>query len=203
MDNSKAAKAEFYQRYNSFLLTTCYRVCKSFDSGNELAEDIFQNTMLKAIDGIKSVYDKANETTTNLDKQIKRWLSSIAQNELNEFLRKNPDEKFLSLPDRVATSEIEIEFDLAEEPKDPVKNSQFGYLDTDKIMSVLSDRERYILMVYFNYYDKEEPNRHLPDQEIERLCKMFDINPPNLRQIKKRALKKLRDKNSNLIEKFS
>lgn len=202
-EDSDTAKSEFYSRYSSFLLKVCRKSCFHFDSNHQLAEDIFQNAMLKGIGNIKSIYKSASEETTNLDTQIKKWLSKIAHNEFIDFLRKNKDEKFLAIPERSKSEELEIEFDLGEDLKDPIENSQFGHLDPEKVLSVLSDRQRYILMVYYSYYDEKNPNRHLPDNEIKRLCDMFDISSDYLRKIKSRALKKLRAANSKLIEKFS
>lgn len=200
---SNLAKGEFYYRYSSFLLRVCRKACSNFDSGNSLAEDIFQNTMQEGIENIEAIYKNSSQNTTNLDNQIKRWLSRIAHNEFISFLRRNKDEKLLAASERVKSDEVEVEFDLGEDPKDPVENSQFGHLDPEKILGVLSDRERYILMVYYSYFDPDNPNRHLPDNEIEKLCTMFDISSAYLRKIKSRALKKLRTANSKLIEKFS
>lgn len=201
--DSEAAKSEFFYRYNSFLLKVCRKACSNFDSGVELANDIFQNAMLKGIQNIESVYKNTSKETTDLDKQLKRWLSTIAHNEFIDFLRNNEDEKFLNDPFRDKSDETKIEFDLGQDLKDPVENSQFGHLDPEKILSVLSDRDRHVLMVYYNYYDPDDSNRHLPDKEIKRLCDMYDVTSDNLRQIKYRALKKLRTNNSKLIEKFS
>ncbi len=202
-NDSDSAKNEFYQRYNSFLLKVCRKACAGFDSQNELAEDIFQNAMIKGIKNIKSVHENASGERTNLEGQIKKWLSIIARNEFIDYLRKNKDEKFLAIPERAKNNEIEIEFDLGEPTQDPIENSQYGYLDPEKILSVLSDRERYILITYFSYYDPQSPDKHLPDKEIKRLCIMYGISSDNLRKIKSRALKKLRTANSQLIEKFS
>lgn len=189
--DSEQAKSEFFYRYQSFLLQICKKGCQFFDGGAELADDIFQNTMIKALKGIHSLYKKLPENSTNVDKTIKAWLSIIARNELVEFLRKNPDEKRLSDPFRAKSDSIEIGYepsDLEDQQKD-VQTIEKQKLDG--ALASLSEKERHILMVYMEYFNSTEPNRHLPDNVIAELCNKYETNSTNLRKIKSRALKKL------------
>ena len=100
-NSSHITQAEFFNRYKSFLLQICMNRCRLFDGGDQLAEDIFQNTMVKALNNIATLKKKLSPETTKISQHTKAWLAVIARNEFREFLRKNPDEKKLSNPFRV------------------------------------------------------------------------------------------------------
>lgn len=190
-DNGPETQAEFFKRYKSFLLQICQQRCKHFDGGDQLAEDIFQNTMIKAFKGIDSLSKRISEKTESASKHIKSWLVVIARNELREFLRKNPDEKKLANPFRPKSDEMEIPIETINRDDEIEEQPSFHKENLDKGLSILSVRERHILMVYMEYFNPLEPNRHLPDDIIAQLSKQYNTNSTNLRQIKSRALRKL------------
>lgn len=179
------------------MIQICRYSCKYFDGGEQLADDIFQNTMLKALKGVHSLRINLSPETTNISKQIKAWLSVIARNELREFLRKNPDEKRLANQFRPKSDELEIPYEIPENKDNISKQTLINKEILDVGLSKLSIRERHILMVYMEYFDPNEPNRHLPDEVIKELCIKYNINSTYLRQIKYRALKKLKNATKN------
>lgn len=193
---SELALNEFYCRYKSYLLKVCRNCCRNFDSSDLLADDIFQNTLLKVLSKSHTFKLQNPSETTNISKEIKVWLSRIAKNELVNFLRKNPDEKTLSDPFRIKSIELEYripldyESDISESQEEKPTTIQKEMLD--KGLSVLSEREMYVLMVYMQFFDFAEPNRHLPDDLLNGICNKFNITPDNARQIKGRALKKMK-----------
>ncbi|RLD66389.1 MAG: hypothetical protein DRI84_04900 [Bacteroidetes bacterium] len=190
-NNSRQVQSEFFNRYKSFLLQICRIRCKHFDGGEQLAEDIFQNTMIKALNGINLLHKRISVETTNTQKHIKAWLATIARNEFREFLRKNPEEKKLSNPFRLKIDEIEVYFELNDNKDEVIEKPTINKEKLDAGLSLLSDREKHILLVYMEYYNPIEPNRHLPDNVIAQLCNQYNINSTNLRQIKSRSLRKL------------
>ena len=56
---------------------------------------------------------------------------------------------------------------------------------------VLDDRERDILITTFEWYDPDKANQRLPNAVLQALAKKWNTKPDNIRQICKRALKKL------------
>lgn len=193
-DSSSVIQTEFFNRYKSFLLQICRKRCRLFDGGDQLAEDIFQNTMLKALNNIDSLLKKLSPDNTKISQHIKAWLATIARNEFREFLRKNPEEKKLSDPFRLKSDEIDdykIKYELNENEEMLKTKPSFYEEELKKGLSILSDRERHILMVYMEYYDPQNINKHLPNEVIAVLCKQYNINSINLRQVKSRALRKL------------
>jgi len=175
-------------------LKVCRNCCSGFDNSNELAKDIFQNTFLK-------VYNKAytfklkNEEKTNISADIKAWLSRIAKNELINFLRKNPDEKLLSNPHRVKTDDLEekrIENSNEMDDESILKAPSIQKEILDRALGSLSPDERHVLLTYMQYYDPGFPNRHLPEDVLANLCRALNVKSGSIRQIKLRALNKIK-----------
>lgn len=177
------------------MLRVCRKCCNSFDSSDSLADDIFQNTLLKVLNKSHTFkLKKLDEQSTNISKEVKAWLSRIANNELINFLRKNPDEKILSNPYRKKSDEVEetISDDSNTENIEAEIIPTFEKNILDKALKKLAERERYILMVYMQYFDHAQPLRHIPDDVLGGICTKFNVNADNVRQIKGRALKKLK-----------
>jgi RNA polymerase sigma factor (sigma-70 family) len=192
MNDSSKAKNEFYYRYRSFLLQVCRKSCSHFINGDELADDVFQNTMIKAFNGINRLHEKLVKGKTENSFHIKAWLSVIAKNELIEFLRKNPDERNLANNFRLSYIENEIPFEFIEINEENFSKPSIEQEALEKGLAALTERERDILMTYILYHNQSEPNRHLPDDILGSLCSRYKISSDNLRQIKKRALLKLK-----------
>ena len=144
------------------------------------------------MNGVSNLYKKLSESNTKTSNHIKTWLSTIAKNELIEFLRKNPDEKRLAYPFRQKSHEIDIPFEVNDKLDNTPLKTSIEKEKLEKGLSTLSEREKDILMTYLLYQSQDNPSKHLPDNEIEKLCNKYGINSDNLRQIKRRALLKLK-----------
>ncbi|MBD3636596.1 MAG: sigma-70 family RNA polymerase sigma factor [Crocinitomicaceae bacterium] len=190
---AKESFAEFFERYKGFLIKVCRKCCYSFDSSDQLADDVFQNTFIKVYHKAQTFKLKDPESTQNAENEIKAWLSRIAYHELINFLRENPDEKNLSNPFRQKSSDFaEIaEVDNLSELKEDYKSTSIEKNILDQALGLLTEREKYILLTYMQYFDPNQPLGHLPDDVLNGLCVKFEISPENARQIKRRSLKKL------------
>lgn len=182
MQNAEKAFTEFYNRYKSFIYTVIKKACRSWKMyGDELIETVFVNTFL-------TVYEKA-ETFMLIDnvhferqeKRMKYWLSQVAKHEMLQLLRQykiNKDKieylDDLSFLERIDNETEEIKSD--------------DILLAEKAFQTLSERDRDILVTYLMY---EDGNKKLPSDEIQRLANMWGVLPDNMRQIKRRSLRKL------------
>ena len=178
---AKIAWTEFYRRHSPYLWNCCLKVCKSAIEGDKLARDIFQSTMHK-------IYSQAKTYQPEKANGIKAWISRIAHNEFIDYYKKY-NANFSS-------------FDMAPEIEDDVADSDDEHELAGKLLSIhseqlkmllgkLSKKEFKILMTCMNYYQLDKPNAHLPDAEMDKLCKEFSIKSDAVRQIKRRALIKL------------
>lgn len=180
---------EFYNRYGNYLWNCCLKVCSTVSEGESLAKDVFQSTLQK-------IYAKAKTYKTDRATGLKSWMSRIAYNEFIDYFNKYnrrfvlvdemPEVEDQETDDKDERSQSEKLLDLKEE-------------QLKALLSYLSPKEFKVLMTCISYHQIDNPNAHVPDQVIADLCSEFQIKPDALRQIKRRALIKLK----NLLSKFS
>lgn len=187
---SDQAFNEFYRRYRRFVSSSCKSCTKEFDPTGHLANDIFQVTFVKvAINGYKfKLPDGAKVQDQSL--YIKGWLSRICKNELISYTRKYPLSKENAEMDS-GTQNIKEQFYNSDESTEEPKTIEAQILES--AVASLSESERIIVMTYMLYYDPLTPNRHLPDEVLKKLCSDLNTNAGNIRQMKSRAMKKLKD----------
>lgn len=189
---SRQAFEEFYNRFKDFVLLVCRKSCIAFDNSNQLADDIFQHTFLKVFHKGYTFRKRAAPGKETYTAEIKSWLARIAKNELVNFLRKNPDEKSLTIPNRIRSLELEnLTLDPCQTDYEPLHPPTMQQHILEKGLSVLSEEEKMVLMTYMLYYNKEAPNKHLPDEIIKTLTDKLRVKAASLRQIKLRALQKI------------
>ena len=172
-EEAKCAFELFYKRYGDLLWNLCLSVCSNIEyESEELAKDVFANTM-SAVYYSSHTYDskKAN---------VKTWMSTIAKNKMRDLLKifteTRIDEK--EFENIEAKNEIEIQFTTPQQKA------------LDKALETLSEREKDVLFTYMTFQDGR---KHLPDEEIEMLCKRYDTTSQNLRKIKERAINKIKN----------
>ncbi len=189
---SRQAFEEFYERFKSFVLQACQKTCAAFDNSNELADDIFQNTFLKVLHKGFTFRKREIPGKEVYTAEIKSWLSRIAKNELINFLRKNPDEKSLSIQKRIRSHELEnVSTDPNHLGDDQHQTPSIQQKVLDKGLAILTEDEKMVLMTYMLYYNRQTPNNHLPDEIIKSLTNKLGVKAASLRQIKSRALQKI------------
>ena len=177
-ENGNAAWGEFYRRYAKYLWKCCLIQCSSLPDGEEVAMDIFQATMEK-------IYDRANNFHIEKNSGLKGYISRIAQNEFHNYFKKYhlnfSNEEYPETEDSSEDHEAEIQI------------PEIKFENLKQMLSKLSPKEYKVLITCMNYYQIDNPNSHLPDEEIKKLCIEFNIAPATIRQIKKRSLQKLKD----------
>jgi len=195
MSKSEAYK-EFCYRYGNFLYKTCTIACTNYRYDETVTKDIFQETIIKALKKVHEFIYDPTDTEKVIGKKIAGWLGKIANRELINYFRKNSHEEPLDdlLLETVADNRLE-DFDAS--TFIPISSERFRLQEA---LSKLTDRERYVIMVYAEYHcinnqkrnnEKKEPNKHLPDEVSDRLCSELQIEKGNLRVLKKRALDKI------------
>ncbi|HEY4193936.1 MAG TPA: sigma-70 family RNA polymerase sigma factor [Mucilaginibacter sp.] len=191
---SKQAFEEFYYRFKDFVFKICQKCCSAFGNSTQLADDIFQNTFLKVLYKGYTFRVRERSTKNNYTAEIKAWLSRIAKNELINFLRKNPDEKSLTVANRLRSYEheiAEISDTQSNDNSDSLQPPSIQQHILEKGLSILTGQEKMVLMTYMMYYNPQAPNNHLPDEVIKNLTGKLGVKAGSLRQIKSRALKKI------------
>jgi len=181
-ENEKEAQEAFrifYERYKRLLWSLCYSVCIKLDieNGKEYAKYIFNNTMM-------SIYE--HPTYDSHKSKLSTWMSKIAYNEALDLIKDyiTNDTKNIPLNETITTS-----------IPDKDDNDIIAGYDTPKkrilneALNLLSERDREILLSCIMY---QEENKHLSNEVLGELSRKFATTSVNIRQIKKRALDKVK-----------
>lgn len=179
-EQANLAWGEFFRRYKRYLWQTCLHHCKALPESEETAKDLFQTTMQK-------VFTNAKKFDFQKSSSVKSWVSKMAFNEFQDYFKKYHLKFTNELPDDVEEELQDIGDDSVAEV---ILDIKFEKLK--KLLSHLSEKEYKILITYMSYYQIDNPNAHLPDDVMRELCSEFGIQPPAARQIKRRALLKLK-----------
>lgn len=182
----------FYEIVSPFFMVACEKACKPYQNLYDgLAEVIFNNSLLNA-------YKKAEQfKTDHKDSKkallaVKSWLLGIAKNELYQQLRTIELNSRLSIVEDISVLESEVEDN---------ENENLECFEKDileQALNTLNERERGVLLMCYQF---SEDGKNIPSDVIERINKVFNITEPNRRQIKKRALEKLKNQVDYLLSK--
>jgi RNA polymerase sigma factor (sigma-70 family) len=182
------AFSEFFNRVKDFLWGCCINTCKEFRKGYELASELFQETMCTAYENVEKFTFPQNINTSEQELRIKKWLSVIAKNKLREMIRN--DKNYTNLD----TDYFHYFFNKIDEELKTCNDDNSDELNLssqdkkrkvlDDALSTLKEKEKDVLLTYFLFY---QPDKYLPESEIQVLCNRYKTTPENLRQIKRRA----------------
>ncbi len=183
-DEEEALKAFkiFYDKNVKWFFTLCVQVCSTITIYNEtedLAKAVFNGTM-------HFVWDNAGKYDKTKSK-VQTWVSNNARYIMYDILNEYKGKVSGGIQFVPITKEVDIA--SADE------SDNYSDVETPEILALavalqsLSDRERDILMEYMRYSDG---NKHLPNDVLIELCQRYMITSDNARQIKKRALEKVR-----------
>jgi RNA polymerase sigma factor (sigma-70 family) len=179
---SREAWAEFYQRHAKYLFSVCRKFAYNL-GGDAAAEDLVSETF-------KHVYEKAAHTfkpspskdPDTIRLHVRAWLGTIAHNLAASAFRGGVGRE--SHLDHEQWRDVQG-------PDRPVSSARANRL-YQLMKDVLTERERDILRVTFQWYDPDKPNQRLPNDVAADLAAQWGTNSENIRQIRGRALRKIK-----------
>lgn len=194
MDNPKEAELafnEFYRRHYKFVWNVVNnmagkrKILREHKTGKE---DILTDTFLAALDKADSFEKKDG---IDAEKQIRFWLIGILKIQYLRWIEKiTKHRKHLEyvedLPDYLLDKSLDKQ---VSEPVESIPRQRLRQaMETE-----LSDREREILLSWFEFAEVDSKSKKvIPPELKETFCKAHDLKPDSLRQIKGRAIKKLK-----------
>lgn len=180
---ARAAWAEFFLRHREYLYRHCRRLTKGVvdDAG---AKDLVQDTFIRAYQRAGTFNADGIKDPARLNFRTQAWLGRIARRLFLDMLR-----------GRDGLREVQLdENDPGPEPEpEPTQSSVTSTSRQllDEAIDTLSEREQIVLRTTYQYCEPGKKNQHLPHDVVEDLAKTLQTTPENLRQIKRRALRKL------------
>ena len=171
-DLAHAAYRVLYDRYAQLIWSLCCDAGSKLVRRNkeQFVEELFSQTMIKIY--VHPTYDPIRG-------KVSTWISGIARNTAFDLLKECNDHT-------QTTDEPIPEFSSEE---DESTTSSPLHLLLTQALEMLSDREKDILLTYLMY---EDGTKYLPGTVLQELCTRHGITADNARQIKSRAMKKLR-----------
>jgi len=185
-DTGGANKAfkELYWRYSKALTEALHGVLKSKGIYNPVFVESTVNNVFVEIsqNPLNFSYDK--KTHKSEDIAFRAWMYKIARYELADLMKESI--KF-SVGHKVGVEDEIIESLVAIEVEQDFLSGNRQLLD--KALSTLSERDRAILLTYFDYHVE---GKNTPTEVLDVMCEYWGTTRENARQIKKRSLAKVK-----------
>lgn len=183
--SARAAWEEFYRRHAEYLLAVCLRAYGTLLGGEAGAADLAADTFQRA-------YEKADHFDAGgiadpqrLRWRARAWLGRIAQRLAQDILRGRA---------RLRTTLLDGDQwrQIAREPApEPGPRSGAQIDRVRRAIESLEAREQTVIRVTFQWYQPGEAHQRLANDVCADLAKTLRTTPENLRQIRRRAMKKI------------
>lgn len=187
-ENAKRAFGEFFIRYENFVGDLCSYILSNLVNGKsheDLVMEVFYRIYEKA-----GTFDwgKANNTS-EVRKSIELWITRIAKNMAIDW-RRNEDRE---------SSKLEEYSPIFQEQKNGTPTS-WHPLDKQahEVLSEefdkLSDRDKEIVKQSGLYFNLQKGKSDMPSEVIEQIVEEYDTTPENIRQVRFRFMKRVKEK---------
>jgi len=179
--SARRAEEELYSRHVRYLYGALSRQKQRLlDLAGISAEDLVQETFRRAFERASTYQSDPSMDRDRLSARTRAWLGRIAHHLLADSLDRMREVSASPYLDRVSMDELDR----------PVPDSPELVL-VREALSELSEREQDVLRVTALYYRAGEHQR-LPNAVCAELAARWETSSENVRAIRSRALKKLR-----------
>lgn len=124
------------------------------------------------------------ETHKSEETAFKAWIYRIARYQLSDLIKESTNFSSMHV---VGLENETYENHMVETTVELEQLSDNRKL-LDKALSVLSERDKAILLTYFDFH---EEGKKMPSNDLKLMCEYWGTTPDNARQIKKRSLQKV------------
>jgi RNA polymerase sigma factor (sigma-70 family) len=146
---------------------------------NTIVSNVFNEVFLKPLN---FTYDKNQDQSE--ETKFRAWLYRIARNVFADLMSASiqyTSRNVVGIDDDLVERYAEIAIE-----EEALKGNREML---EKAMSILSERERHILLACYDYY---EEGKNTPSEVLDMLCEYWGTTRENVRQIKKRSLDKVK-----------
>lgn len=183
---ANAAWAEFYRRHKRYLNCVCRKACKYLPDPKEDARDLCSATFERAYERACTFKPLDNGDIDHMRRRVRAWLGEIARNLLIDLTKDNKDQpKLISLTEISDEEPESKQIDISN-----ILSSQMKLIH--EALNTLSEQQRIVVLMSFQWYEFGKSNQRLPNGIATEIAKTIDSTPENVRQIRKRALEKIR-----------
>jgi RNA polymerase sigma factor (sigma-70 family) len=184
-DEARAAFAEFHSRHVRYLFAVCLRAY-SDDIGNDSVEDLVQETFWRAFEKADT-FKLMNGDEDTARRRVRAWLGQISFRLVLTAARQQKHRV------RLVSGECELVNNCPGTNAPRRKLTRQEELVRRGLKDLLNEKERHVLEAFASYYDAESEHQYPPDGLVAELCERLMTTEENVRQIRRRALRKLKD----------
>jgi DNA-directed RNA polymerase specialized sigma24 family protein len=185
---ARCAWGLFYSRHVAYLWAVCSRAYADLLGGEAGVADLVAETFRRAFERAET-FDARDVTEPQRQQRLVRaWLGRIAQRLAQDVLRGRG-----RLNARTLSPEQWQEVGAA-----PIRDEEDSPATGDvalvrEALGVLSDKEQLVLRVTMQWYRPGDEHQRLPNAVASDLAATLRTTPENLRQIRRRAMRKIHD----------
>lgn len=213
-NNGESEKAfeVFYKRYKNDFYKLLFRI----SSDERVKKELFNETMELAYFKAHTFKIEKNKIVKNQRGKTLAWLGRIAQNIYVQKFRDNEkeikaevNEDLLEIASEngiILKGELNFKIRESEDNFFNIKNSATNDISSEKkilqkVLLELSERDRDILLAYYDEYDPRIKNQKLSRGKIKELSQRYNITPDYIRTLKGRIFKNVSKKCLNQMAK--
>ncbi len=181
---ARDAWAEFYRRHVDYLYAVCRRAYGYILIGETGVGDIVAETFHRAFRKAE-LYDAAGiDDPVRIRRRSRAWLGRMAQRLVQDTLRNTQ---------RLPTYHFESERweNMPEQPGVPQRDDDL-IRRVRRALEQLSEKEQVVVRTTFEWHRPGRDHQRLPNDVVADLAETLETTPENLRQIRRRALNKIR-----------
>lgn len=180
---AQAAWEAFYRRHAQYLYAVCLRAYGPLLGGDAGAADLVAETFQRAYERAATFDPAGIDDAKRLRLRARAWLGRIAQRLAQTALRSRG-----RMPTRFLDQDAWQQ--VAREPVRTTGDSETVRRVREAIES-LNEKEQTVIRVTFQWYDPDREHQRLPNDVAADLAATLGTTPENLRQIRRRALRKI------------
>ena len=183
MTGARAAWEAFYRRHAQYLHAVCLRAYGPLLGGDAGAADLVADTFQRAYQRAVSFDASGIDDPERLRLRTRAWLGRIAQRLAQTALRSRG-----RMPTRFLDQDAWQQ--VARRPAPATGDSETIRRVREAIES-LNEKEQTVIRVTFQWYSPDREHQRLPNDVTADLAATLRTTPENLRQIRRRALRKI------------
>jgi len=182
---SETAWKEFYNRHVGYVHGVCKRAVLP-TLRQEQIEELVQDTFIRAYEKADTFTAEPTLDTAGQRKAVRAWLGAISENIAHDYFRDQPKVEFVD--------DEALEMYAVQPANNDSENPASERLDLfEAAWATLDDREQHVLRTTAFWSKPGAKNQRLPNKVMEDLVAELNTTPANIRQIRKRAVAKVRE----------
>jgi DNA-directed RNA polymerase specialized sigma24 family protein len=185
-EGARDAGDEFARRHRAFLQRRCRLAYADLLGNDRDVEDLVQSTLLRAFERASRFSRRGAVTVEEITGRVRGWLLRIATRVFQDVAR-GRDPPMVEIVDDGAVE------DTSESADTPTGLPPDDLRRVAEAWERLTSNEQEVLRLTLQWYDPGREHQRLPSGVAEDLARRLETTPENLRQIRRRGLRKIEE----------